>query len=1019
MRPRRLEITAFGPYAEAVTLDFDVLAEEGLFLIHGPTGGGKTSLLDAMTYALYGRPAGDRGIDRLRSDHADPETESRVAFEFCLRGQDYRVSRVPQHERAKRTGRGTTQQKPKATLARRQEATWIPLAEGVEEVGRAVLDLIGLNRQQFAQVVVLPQGQFADALRADPSDRRQLLSTLFRTERFDRYTQQLLERARQAEAAEAARRADLDGLWRQAIVRWADIAGESEVEAVPATGDTDDASHLPCGMQPRFDRLALAATELVEEAGTRARTAEASARDADAQLTEATLRADRCRRRSQALTTLRRLDADANQVAIERRQLSTAELAAPCAPLLEAVAAADADLVDLDGRCDVAVARLRSAAAGLPAWLDHLCRPLAELTDPEGISVDSAGRARDAVRDAASHIVALMRRHDALEQARTAAVTAARDADDLQARSEVLDDAAGRLEAALAVAASDDNAARRAIDRITATAAQVQQLRAAAAAAGELVGLRRRHATALEELSDAQAEATDANEQHLELLQRRIDGMAGELAAALVDGVACTVCGSTTHPAPARDGITGVDDYQISVAAAAAARSRQGANRLAEIVAVNDRALAATTAAAGAAGDDPAAAQRQAATAAADLEADHDLASRAAGLSDRIEDLQRQLHQARGGASAARTDTAAARGRQHAAETAVAQQAEALHRDLPGACDPRGAAEQVEQLLSAVEVVTALAAKRGAAKAQAASCARRLAELLVERGFDDAKRARAALLADAAVDRLRGRITAYDEDRRAARQQLVDLGPAEDPPDLARLRTVCQELDHAVGAAHRRHGVLSGAAEELSRLAAQYADESRRLGPALEESDRLRHLADVCSGTGNPLRMSLERYVLASYLEEITEAASVRLLAMTGGRYALRHSDARVKGGGASGLGIIVSDAYTGTERDPSTLSGGETFQASLALALGVADVVGRHAGGVHLDTLFVDEGFGALDAEALEQALAELDRLREGGRLVGIISHVGTLRERITAGIEVVRTANGSNARVTALAAP
>jgi exonuclease SbcC len=269
------------------------------------------------------------------------------------------------------------------------------------------------------------------------------------------------------------------------------------------------------------------------------------------------------------------------------------------------------------------------------------------------------------------------------------------------------------------------------------------------------------------------------------------------------------------------------------------------------------------------------------------------------------------------------------------------------------------------------------------------------------------------------VDRLRGRITAYDEDRRAARQQLVDLGPAEDPPDLARLRTVCQELDHAVGAAHRRHGVLSGAAEELSRLAAQYADESRRLGPALEESDRLRHLADVCSGTGNPLRMSLERYVLASYLEEITEAASVRLLAMTGGRYALRHSDARVKGGGASGLGIIVSDAYTGTERDPSTLSGGETFQASLALALGVADVVGRHAGGVHLDTLFVDEGFGALDAEALEQALAELDRLREGGRLVGIISHVGTLRERITAGIEVVRTANGSNARVTALAAP
>jgi len=1017
MRPRRLEIAAFGPYAGGVMLDFDTLAEEGLFLIHGPTGGGKTSLLDAMTYALYGRPASDRGIDRLRSDHAGPQIESRVAFEFCLRGQDYRVTRVPQHERAKRSGTGTTQQKPKATLARRQDATWIPVAEGVEDVGRSVLDLIGLNRQQFAQVVVLPQGQFADALRADPSDRRRLLSTLFRTKRFDRYTQQLLERARQADAAVAARRADLDGLWRQAIARWADIAADGEAEAAQAASDAGTV-HLSGGIQPRFDRLALAAAELVEEAGTHALGAEASARDADAQLTEATLRADRCRRRSQAETTLRRLDAEADEVATARQQLSTAERAAPCAPLLEAVAAAGADLVDLDRRCDIAAARLGSAAADLPVVLNDLCDSLAALTRPEGISVDGAGAARDAVRDAATHIEALLRRHEALQQARTAAVAAARDADDLQARCEELDAAPLRLEGGLAGAVSDHDAARRATDRSAARGAQVQQLQAAAAAAAELVGLRRRHAAALEELSDAQAEATDANERHLELLQRRIDGMAGELAAALVDGVACSVCGSTTHPAPAGDRIGGIDDYQIHVAAALASRSRQVANRVAEVVAASDRALAARTAVAGAAADDPAAARRQAATAAADLEADRDLASRAAGLSDRIEDLDQQLQQARSEASDARTGSAAARGRQHAAEAAVAAQAEALRRDLPGDPDPRGAAEQVAQLLSAVEAITALAVKHSAAKADASSCARRLAGLLVERSFDDADQARAALLGDDAVDHLRSQVAAHGEDRRAARQQLVDLGPAEDPPDLETLRAVCRELDDAVGAAHRRHGAVSGAAEELSRLAAQHADASQRLRPALEESDRLRHLADVCNGTGNPLRMSLERYVLASYLEEITEAASVRLLAMTGGRYALRHSDARVKGGGASGLGIIVSDAYTGTERDPSTLSGGETFQASLALALGVADVVGRHAGGVHLDTLFVDEGFGALDAEALEQALAELDRLREGGRLVGIISHVGALRERITAGIEVVKTANGSDARVIALAA-
>jgi DNA repair protein SbcC/Rad50 len=157
--------------------------------------------------------------------------------------------------------------------------------------------------------------------------------------------------------------------------------------------------------------------------------------------------------------------------------------------------------------------------------------------------------------------------------------------------------------------------------------------------------------------------------------------------------------------------------------------------------------------------------------------------------------------------------------------------------------------------------------------------------------------------------------------------------------------------------------------------------------------------------------------VLAAFLEEIAEAASQRLLAMTDGRYSVRHSDARARSGGASGLAISVMDAFTGTEREAGTLSGGETFQASLCLALAVAEVVQRHAGGVHLDTLFVDEGFGALDGEALEQAMVELDALREGGRMVGVISHVPALRERITNGIEVRKTATGSDAAVVALA--
>ncbi len=171
-------------------------------------------------------------------------------------------------------------------------------------------------------------------------------------------------------------------------------------------------------------------------------------------------------------------------------------------------------------------------------------------------------------------------------------------------------------------------------------------------------------------------------------------------------------------------------------------------------------------------------------------------------------------------------------------------------------------------------------------------------------------------------------------------------------------------------------------------------------------------MADRCSGR-TPPKVSLQRWVLSAYLEEICEFANKRLRSMTGGRYRLSVHRDREWGGGKAGLGLRVHDAYTGQDRGISTLSGGETFQASLALALGVADVVATHTGGVRLDTLFVDEGFGTLDSEALQLAMNELDRLREGGRTVGLISHVGGLRERIRLGIEVHPSDRGSALRV------
>lgn len=236
-----------------------------------------------------------------------------------------------------------------------------------------------------------------------------------------------------------------------------------------------------------------------------------------------------------------------------------------------------------------------------------------------------------------------------------------------------------------------------------------------------------------------------------------------------------------------------------------------------------------------------------------------------------------------------------------------------------------------------------------------------------------------------------------------AGQERPDTGAATDA--LSAAEAVAREANE--------HRTLAGAARDAIRdLAGEHRDLSQVHVRTLEDADTWTTVADRCNGR-TPPKVSLQRWVLSAYLEEICVFANKRLGSMTGGRFRLSVHRDREWGGGKAGLGLRVHDTYTGQDREVSTLSGGETFQASLALALGVTDSVATHTGGVRLDTLFVDEGFGILDSEALQLAMNELDRLREGGRAVGLISHVGGLRERIRLGIEVHPSDRGSALRV------
>jgi exonuclease SbcC len=336
----------------------------------------------------------------------------------------------------------------------------------------------------------------------------------------------------------------------------------------------------------------------------------------------------------------------------------------------------------------------------------------------------------------------------------------------------------------------------------------------------------------------------------------------------------------------------------------------------------------------------------------------------------------------------------------------------------------RGSAGSVAARAAQLERQVALLTEAADAARVAADTAQRLkdadarlADAAFRAGFDTPQAAAAALLDDAAHRDLQHRLDAWQQEEAAVRAVLAEAdttaAAGQPPADL-------QGAEQAASAAGRRVREAASARDaadrrcaELDRLTRRAGGSVRRLGPLREEYDRVARLATLAAGTSadNERKMRLESYVLAARLEQVAAAATARLQRMSSGRYTLVHSDDRA-GRGRSGLGLHVVDAWTGRERDTATLSGGETFFASLALALGLADVVTDEAGGVRLDTLFIDEGFGSLDDQTLDEVLDVLDSLRERDRSVGIVSHVADLRRRIHAQLEVVKGRSGSVVR-------
>ncbi len=1056
MRPHLLRVTAFGAFGGTAEVSFDDLAGSGLFLLHGETGAGKTTLLDAIGFALYGRVPGERNkTKRLRSDHAGAAVRTEVMFETTIGDRRLRITRRPQQDRPKVHGTGLTSEPAKILLEEERGGRWHTVSTRAREADDEIADAMGMSAEQFFQVVLLPQGEFARFLHADADERRALLQKLFRTDRFRtveawlaerrKTTRDQVEKADQALATLAARIAQVAGA---ALPGVSPVSSGRFGAARPAPGDgpgppgdgpgppgdgpgppgdgpgpPGDGPGPPgdgSGLSPGWADALAAEAESTRAAATRAAAAARQALDA-ARSAEASTQvlAGRQGRRAVLLARRAELRAGAPERDALRRETDAARRAAEIANVFDNAEHAETLLVTL--RDAEAGARAAVAPAGLP---------------------DTAGAPdfRAAEQQRREHIGQLMALREVAGQADAEDANAAAADDRAAARARDIDAARQALadqQARLEDLTGRRDAAQRAATRLPAVQADAERQRAAASDAAQLAeacaGRRDLHS----ERETAREIANDLAERSLLIRRERIDGMVAELAASLVDGTPCPVCGSQDHPDKPEIQTRRVTHQEEEQAVAEADAARETVAKLnSELAGLAALAgdFAGRLAAAGV--TDPVLGEAGGrALGAATIARLHNLAAGLAAAADALEAEAGALAAEAGQLSRYDADlgelrtavaetgkrlSALAEQQQAAlAEAAAARDRAAGHRasllrQLGGAPDLEAAlatAAALADALAAAASATEAAAAAAEAAAQAEAGAARAA---AGAGFEDVPAARTARRSPQWRAEQEQAIRAYEAETVSVTAQLADPDldvPLDPAADLA-------GAQEAVGLAAERHdaavtalGLARDRAATLAGLAPQFAVERAALEPLRERAEEARRLADLAGGQGvNTLKMTLSAFVLAARLEEVAEAASQRLLTMTAGRYSLAHTDARRGGGGRSGLGLLACDSWTGLERDTSTLSGGETFLASLALALGLADVVTGEAAGVTIEALFVDEGFGSLDEDTLEEVMNVLDGLREGGRMVGIVSHVSELRQRIPAQIHVRKGRSGSS---------
>ncbi len=903
MRPLKLTISAFGPYAGETVLELEQLGRSGLYLITGDTGAGKTTIFDAITFALYGEASGSvRDGSMLRSKYAAPETPTFVELVFSNRGETYTVRRNPSYLRPAKRGGGMTEQKADAALTMPDGRVIIR----ERQVTAGITEILGVGKEHFSTIAMIAQGDFLKLLLASTDERRSIFRRIFHTDHFlklqdrlkheaiglDRRCRLLRENLRQLVGmVRLPKEQDLTGLAMGDVLYLLTAALEEDEQALMSLAEQITALE-------QEQNVYLALTEQAQQ-----------------------------QRQMRLMLDKARADASRGEAALKqsRSELAAREAQAPQREALSRQIAALESLLPRYEELSALCARLDREKKQHTALQRDLINQTNEHSALQARQL-SGTKQLEALRELSAQIAA---------QQRSLA--------DETARKTALEDLSARL---------------------TEYRTTVQDLEQA------------------QKTYRAAAERADRSRLRYDHMHRSfLDAQAGILASGLLDGRPCPVCGALSHPSPAPLAAEAPSQNDLDAAQAAADADRQAAEKAsAEAGRLAERRL-----------------QREL-----------DLIERCSALLDA--DPQE---------AAIRLPSAMEENRHTLAELTrtgaelakMEQQKAALEQALPG----------LEQQLQA------LTARKNQTDVDLASCtARREAAEQSIRQLKDQLPYPTHTALNAALDTHRRELLALTDALEAAQKrhqsvsaalekvlggietltaQITESKPIDEADVTEKRDAVTLRLQQLRREQTQRTARLQGNRQISDRLTAT----GRELDAFEQQRSMVQSLSDTANGTvSGKDKLMLETFVQTTWFDRILDCANVRFMVMTGGQYELRRRREADNARSQSGLELDVVDHYNGSLRSVRTLSGGESFKASLSLALGLSELIQRQAGGIRLDTMFVDEGFGSLDEESLRQAMDALASLSDSDRLVGVISHVGELKERIDRQILVTKSREG-----------